>query len=74
MFNRTRVINTLIDDDYYSTIMNENYNTDPDYGQELLHIILASGFKGYNNFTDAELVRELNIRDIDYLYKELTEV
>jgi len=71
-FNRTRVINTLIDDDY-STIMNMNYNTDPDYGQEMLRIILANGFKGYNNFTDGELVREMNIREIDYLYNELTE-
>jgi hypothetical protein len=65
MFNRTRVVNELMDNDY-DTIMNS------DYGPELLREYLASGFVGYNNMTDEQLVEEMNIRDISYLYDELT--
>jgi hypothetical protein len=65
MFNRTLVINELIDNDF-DTIMNS------DYGPELLREYLASGFIGYNNMTDEQLVAEMNERDISYLYSELT--
>lgn len=65
MFNRTRVINGLIADDLYF-IMNS------DYGPELLREYLASGFVGYNNFTDEQLIAEMDERDVSYPYDELT--
>lgn len=53
MFDREKAINDLIDDD-----MNVIKGSDG----WMLSDILAHGFKGYNNFTDGELVEELNER------------
>ena len=66
MFNRTRVINELIDNDF-NTIM------ESDFGPEELRNMLANGFTGYNNYSDERLVWEMTERDISYLYDELTE-
>ncbi len=52
-FNRDEIINRLIDDDM-NTIENDN--------GWYLSSLLASGFKGYFNYTDGELLKELNER------------
>jgi hypothetical protein len=56
MFNRDDAIECLINDDIDS-IVNGGYC-------DTLLMLLAEGFKGYNNFTDDELAQELNERDI----------
>lgn len=63
MFNREMAIQELVDNDF-DTVMNS------DYGVELLRSILDSGFKGYREMTDEELIVELDQRDISYLYGE----
>lgn len=59
MFNRDKVIETLIDDDLNSSFM-----------REYLTEMLTDGFKGYGNFTDQELMKECDERDISYLFGE----
>jgi hypothetical protein len=56
MFNRDDAIECLINDDIDS-IVNGGYC-------DGMLMLLAEGFKGYNNFTDDELAQELNERDI----------
>jgi len=60
MFNREKVIESLIDDDFYAIIDNGDH--------EYLYHILHGGQKGYNHWTDDELVRECDERDISYLF------
>jgi hypothetical protein len=62
MFNRDKAVQCLIDDDY-NTIMSGDAN---DY----LINLLTFGHKGYNDFTDDELMQELTERDISYLFGE----
>jgi hypothetical protein len=62
-FNREKAIQELVDNDF-DTVMNT------DYGVELLRSILDSGFKGYRDMSDEELMMELDQRDISYLYSD----
>ena len=52
---RSSMIDMLIDDDLNTMKQDDNW---------CLSEILLSGFKGYENFTDNELVREMNERDL----------
>lgn len=52
---RSSMIDMLIDDDLNTMKQDDNW---------CLSEILLSGFKGYENFTDNELVREMNDRDL----------
>ena len=57
-FNRGRrnaMIDMLIDDDIKIISQDDNW---------LLSQILLSGFKGYESFTDDELIQEMNERDL----------
>ena len=62
MFNRDEVIKVLIEDDLNSYIEHGWVDT--------LWFVLQSGFKGYDNFTDDELIKECEERDISYLVGE----
>ena len=54
-FDRDAAEQFLVDDDF-------DYIMQQDTGLELLRDYLLIGFKGYMNFTDAELVAEINER------------
>ena len=60
MWNRNKAIETLIGDDIDS-VVNNGYT-------DSLWYILAEGFKGYNHFTDEELMNELIERDISPVF------
>ncbi len=60
MWDREKAIDTLINDDIDS-IMNSHYI-------DTLNYILESGFKGYRNFSDDELMNELLERDISPIF------
>lgn len=60
MFDREKAIDTLINDDIDS-ILNNHY-------LDAINFILESGFKGYRNMTDEELIQELKERDISELF------
>ena len=55
VFDRDEAEQFLVDDDF-------EYIMQTDNGLELLRDYLALGFKGYTNFTDAELVAEIKER------------
>jgi hypothetical protein len=55
MFNRDKVIEVLVDDDL-------------DGGFSYFAELLTTGFKGYDNFSDEELMQECDDRDISYLF------
>lgn len=57
MYDREKVIETLIDDDFLD--IGEN-----DYS--FFDAILKGGWIGYDNMTDEELIKECEERDIDY--------
>lgn len=59
MWDRTEAIDTLINDD-----MNTVENDDGWY----LSSLLRNGFKGYENYTDEELMNELMERDISTVF------
>jgi len=61
MFEREKVIDILIDDDI-DALHYDDYSYFVD--------ILRSGFKGYDNMTDNELIKECIERDISYLVGE----
>jgi hypothetical protein len=63
MWNRDKAIECLINDDIDSFI-NGGYT-------DSIWYILAEGFKGYNHFTDEELMQELQERDISILFGEV---
>ena len=65
MFDRDKAIETLINDDI------DSFNNGFEHG---LAEILYSGFKGYQNYTDEELMQELTERDISYLFGECEDV
>jgi|APGre2960657373_1045057.scaffolds.fasta_scaffold537564_1 hypothetical protein len=58
MFNRTLAIQELVDNDF-----SDIFNLGESEGS-MLESILMYGFKGYNNFTDNELMYELEERGI----------
>jgi hypothetical protein len=55
LFNRDEAEQFLVDNDF-------DYIMQTDNGLELLRDYLLIGFKGYSNFTDAELVAEIKER------------
>lgn len=55
LFDRDAAEQALVDSDF-------DYIMQTDNGLELLRDYLLLGFKGYANFTDAELVAEINER------------
>jgi hypothetical protein len=58
MFNRTLAIQELVDNDFSDIFyLGESESS-------MLESILMYGFKGYNNFTDNELMYELEERGI----------
>jgi hypothetical protein len=65
MFDRDKAIETLISDDI------DSFNNGFEHG---LAEILYSGFKGYENYTDEELMQELTERDISELFGECEDV
>jgi hypothetical protein len=65
MFDRDKAIETLISDDI------DSFNNGFEHG---LAEILYSGFKGYENYTDEELMQELTERDISELFGECDDV
>lgn len=60
MSRRHEMIRMLIDDDLDTIKTNQIQDNDNSY----LYSILASGFKGYENYTEEELVQEMNERDL----------
>jgi len=62
MFDREKAISELLDNDF-----SDIFNLGQDEGA-MLESILLNGFKGYANFTDEELMQELQDRDISYLF------
>ena len=58
MFNRTLAIQELVDNDF-----SDIFNLGESEGS-MLESILMYGFKGYNNFTDNELMYELEEQGI----------
>ena len=64
MFNRALAIQELVDNDF-----SDIFNLGESEGS-MLESILQYGFKGYHNFTDEELMYELEERGISYLFGE----
>ena len=64
MFDRDKAINELVDNDLSDILQNGDDNW-------ILSTILLNGFKGYNNYTDEQLMQELTERDISYLFGEI---
>jgi hypothetical protein len=62
MFDRQKAIDELIANDM-DTIQNDD--------GMFLSSLLDYGFKGYQHYTDEELMQELMERDISYLFGEL---
>ena len=60
MSRRQEMIEMLVDDDINSIFESKNQENDEYY----ISNILLEGFKGYENFTDDELVQEMNERDL----------
>lgn len=65
MFDRIKAIHAITDDDIETIVYGHNGQSD---GIEYLYNLLVSGMKGYDNFTDEELMQELEARDISYLF------
>jgi hypothetical protein len=65
MYNREKCIKQLILDDLDTQAWN---------GNDVISSILEFGFKGYNNFTDDEIMQEMKERDISYLFGENDDV
>jgi hypothetical protein len=60
MSKRDTMIDMLIDDDLNTIFTMKGEEND----ESLIAQMLYSGFKGYENYTDEQLVRELNEREI----------
>ena len=67
MWNREKAIQELVDNDINSIITDYNEMGDA----SVLAFILDEGFKGYRNYTDEALMKELEERDISYLFGEV---
>lgn len=64
MFDRDKAIESLIDSDFdFNSLLNTSF-IDPEY----FVFIMKTGFKGYDNYTDEELMQECVERDISYLF------
>lgn len=63
MFDRETVIESIIDNDFESLFQPDNAY----YDYSFFESILREGFKGYDNMTDEELMKECEERDISYL-------
>jgi hypothetical protein len=63
MYDRQLAINLLVDSDLWDILHADGDNW-------IVTNILTDGFKGYNNYTDEELMQELTERDISYLVGE----
>jgi hypothetical protein len=55
--NRAEIVAALCEADLEFILNN------PGAGAEMLYAYLETGFPGYENFTDAELLREMRLRD-----------
>jgi hypothetical protein len=66
MFNRDNAIDELIQNDIHTIQDYALQYGDNDY----LGSILRCGFKGYEHYTDEELMQELQERDISILFGE----
>lgn len=66
MWDREKAIQELVDNDIDTIIKSYNEMSDC----STMAFILESGFKGYRNMNDGELMQELMERDISYLYAE----
>ena len=60
MWNREKAIQDLVDNDIDTIIRDYNEMND----LSVLAYILETGFKGYENYTDEQLMQELMERDI----------
>ena len=60
MSRRREMIEMLVDDDINTIFESKNQDNDEFY----IANILMEGFKGYENFTEEELVQEMNERDL----------
>ena len=67
MFDRELAIQNLVDDDINNIMRDYNEMND----LSVLAFILDDGFKGYRNYTDEALMKELTERDISYLFGEI---
>lgn len=61
MSNRDVMIDKLIDDDIDTIFTMKGEFND----ESLIAQMLYSGFKGYENYTEEELVREINERELN---------
>lgn len=66
MFDRELAIQELVDNDINTIIRDYNEMND----LSVLAFILDDGFKGYRNYTDEQLMQELQERDISVLFGE----
>jgi len=69
MWDREKAIQELVDNDIDSIIKDYNEMND----LSVLAYILDSGFKGYRNYTDEQLMNELMERDISILFGEIDD-
>jgi hypothetical protein len=61
MSKRDTMIDMLIDDDLNTIFTMKGEEND----ESLIAQMLYSGFKGYENYTDEQLVREINERELN---------
>lgn len=64
MWNREKAIDELVNNDIDAIIKDYNEMND----LSVLAYILDSGFKGYRNYTDEQLMNELMERDISPVF------
>ena len=69
-FDREKVIDILIDDDFDTIRNGIILNNDSEY----LYDILKDGHIGYDNMLDAELITECEERDISYLVADNDDI
>jgi len=69
MFDREQAIQELVDDDIDMIIKDYIEMND----LSVLAFILDDGFKGYRNYTDEQLMKELQERDISILFGDNDE-
>jgi hypothetical protein len=67
MWNRDLAIDTIINDDLNSFFTSKDQYDD----DSTLAEMLLSGFKGYQNYTDEQLMQELIERDISTVFGEI---
>ena len=70
MFDRDKAIAELVNNDINMIFSFKEQDNDEEY----IAGILEFGFRGYAEYTDEELMEELEQRDISYLFGENDEV